>query len=84
MGRWNMIIRMSLLDLLSARMNCMNLSDLRFLDRYERIRLRHEINKIPAEAASCKEWNDALQYLAGDSRARATAREAKAALLKEL
>ena len=59
----------SLLDYLHMRMNCVYLSDLRFLDAYGRRRLVYELRQIPPGAASLSDWNDALGYLAGEASA---------------
>ena len=57
----------SLLDTLAARMGCGYLSDLRFLSEWEMERLGRLIEEIPPEEATLEEWNDALEYLTGDS-----------------
>lgn len=55
--------RLPLLDYLTYRMECMYISNLRFLNRLEIRRLIKEIEEIPADACSLWEWNDALCYL---------------------
>lgn len=54
---------MSLLDMLTCRLKCEYLSDLRHLNHLKRTQLIHELNNIPADAATLGEWNDALHYL---------------------
>lgn len=53
-----------LLEVLSMRVNCQFLSDIKYLDELDRRRLAHVLEHIPPDAAALKEWNDALQYLA--------------------
>ena len=79
-----MITEMSLLDVLSIRMNCLNLSDLKYLNNCGRAKLCRIISEIPEDDAPCSEWNDALQYLTGDNTAQASASEAKEALITGL
>lgn len=55
--------RLPLLDYLTYRMECMYISNLRFLNKLEIRRLIKEIEEIPADACSLWEWNDALCYL---------------------
>ncbi len=43
--------------------NCQFLSDIKYLDELDRKRLAHILERIPPDAATLKEWNDALQYL---------------------
>lgn len=54
----------SLLDMLSVKIQCKFLSDLHYLHDWEREQLIRELEKIPPDIASIKEWNDALAYLA--------------------
>lgn len=74
----------SLLDLLTVQMGCDYLSDLRFLDSTRRAALAEKLKRLPAEVSSLRDWNDALQYLTGDGIPRATAEEARAALIAGL
>lgn len=74
----------SLLDLIAAQMGCDFLSDLRFLDSTQRAALAEKLKQLPARASNLHDWNDALQYLTGDSAPRATADEARAALIAGL
>ena len=57
--------RESLLDALAGRMGCTYLSDLRFLDEWERVRLRRLLRGVRPEEAELAQWNDALEYLTG-------------------
>ena len=68
-----------LLDHLADRCHCAYLSDLRFLNEAQRRRLACEIEAVSADAASLREWNDALEYLTGRS-AEQTVEEARARL----
>ncbi len=79
-----MKIEMSLLELLAVLMDCDFLSDLRFLDSTQRAALAEKLKRIPARVSNLHDWNDALQYLTGDSVTRATAEEARAALIAGL
>lgn len=58
-----MVFKMSLLDMLSIQARCPCLSDLKYLDDWQRVRLARELEKFPADAADLKDWNDALAYL---------------------
>lgn len=77
-------IHISLLDVLSIRMGCTYLSDLRFLDGAQRAMLAGKLERIPARAADLRDWNDALEYLTGDSRPMADPEQARAALIAAL
>lgn len=71
-----MTAEQSLLDLLSAQMGCMYLSDLRLLPAEERRRLAEKLERMEPGDADLRDWNDALNYLA-DAPPEATARAAK-------
>lgn len=45
------------------RADCTCLSDLRYLNEWQRARLARALEEIPADAAGVWEWNDALAYL---------------------
>lgn len=77
-------IQMSLLDAMSSQMGCAYLSDLRFGDGTQRGILAGKLENIPATAADLRDWNEALEYLTGDSRPMADAEQAKAALIAAL
>ena len=59
-----MTFEIPLVDALSIQADCMYLSDLRYLDKWQRVRLARILGQLPADAASLEEWNNALQYLA--------------------
>jgi len=75
---------LSLLDILSLQMGCDYLSDLRFLDHIQRAELAKKLRNLPARDTDLHDWNGALQYLTGDNRPRATAEQAKSALIAGL
>ena len=79
-----MTLHLSLLDVLSMKMRCDYLSDLRFLNGGQRALLVQKLERLTAEDEDLPDWNDALQYLTGDSQPRATAAQAKAALIAGL
>ena len=55
-----MMFQMSLLDAMYMQTNCPCLSDLRRLHDWQKARLARSLERIPPEAASLHEWNDAL------------------------
>ena len=57
-------LTLPLLDFLQHKAGCAYLSDLRDLNGWQRMRLARVLEKIPAEAADLRTWNDALDYLA--------------------
>lgn len=75
---------LSLLDVMSIQMGCTYLSDLHFLNSDQRALLAGKLNRLTPKDADLHDWNDALEYLTGDSRPRATAEQAKAALIAGL
>ena len=76
--------RMSLLDAMQTQMGCDYLSDLRFLDHTRRTELAEKLKNLPTRDATLHDWNDALHYLTGDDQPRATAEQAKSALIAGL
>ena len=72
-----------LLEYLAGRCHCVYLSDLRFLNEAQRRRLACEIEAVSADAASLREWNDALEYLTGRS-AEQTVERARKRLIQSL
>ena len=76
-------VTISLLDALAVRIGCEYLSDLRFLDGVQQVRLVRALKKIGPEEASLAEWNDALQYLINEPP-RQTPEDAKARLIDSL
>lgn len=78
-----MTFEIPLVDALSIQADCMYLSDLRYLDKWQRVRLARILEQLPADAASLEEWNNALQYLAQQSPEE-TAEAARERLLQSL
>lgn len=78
-----MIMKIDLLDALSMWADCRYLSDLKYLDEWRRARLARALEKLPADAADLKEWNDALQYLSRDAP-QETAEAARERLIQSL
>ena len=78
MGR-NNALTLPLLEYLSYRAGCAYLSDLRYISDWQRVQLARVLEKIPAEAADLRTWNDALEYLAREP-SEPTAEEAPARL----
>lgn len=75
---------MSLLDLMSLQMGCDYLSDLCNLSRGQRAILAEKLERLPARESDLCDWNEALRYLTGDGAPRATAEDARAALISGL
>lgn len=73
----------SLLEFLALKLNCVCLSDLRFLPDWRRKQLANEIENIPPQNVSVSEWNDALCYLT-ESEAEKTKEEARIRLISLL
>lgn len=71
-----MMVRQSLLDLMSIQMGCMYLSDLRFLSPEQRRYLARKLERLTPREEDTRDWNDALEYLTG-SRPEPTVRAAK-------
>ena len=76
-----MMVRQSLLDLLSIQMKCDYLSDLRFLlpEQY----LVQKLERLTPREEDVGGWNDALTYLTG-ALPEETAQAAKEQLVKLL
>lgn len=53
----------SLVDFLAEEMGCVYVSDLTHLDARQQQRLAAVLEKLPSEAASQREWEDALCYI---------------------
>lgn len=58
------VLSLPLLDFLAYRAGHTVLSDLHHMDALDRAQMARALEAIPPEAASLKEWNDALEYLA--------------------
>lgn len=78
-----MMVRQSLLDLMSIQMGCMYLSDLRFLSPKQRRYLAQKLERLTPREEDVHEWNDALTYLT-DSPPATTAIAAREQLIKIL
>lgn len=63
------MITISLVDYLAAQIACAYISDLRFMDTLEKIRLFHVIRKLSPSDWSLRQWNDALEYIANKQAA---------------
>lgn len=82
MGR-NNALTLPLLEYLSYQAGCAYLSDLKYIDSWQRARLARVLEKIPAGAADLRTWNDALDYLAQAPPEQA-AEDARALLITKL
>lgn len=78
-----MMVRYSLLDLLSIQMKCDYLSDLRFLSPEQRRYLTQKLERLTPREEDARDWNDALSYLTGEAP-KATSQVAKDRLVKLL
>lgn len=72
-----------LLETLARRLDCAYLSDLKYLDPARRRVLAELVRAMPEQEASCREWNDALNYLGGGESC-STAEKARTALMELL
>lgn len=63
------MISLSLVDYLAAQLGCEFISDLRFLDKLNYLRLAHIVKTISPEDWPLREWNDALEYVANKQAA---------------
>lgn len=80
-GDAGMMVRQSLLDLLSIQMKCEYLSDLRFLPQKQGWHLAQKLERQTSRKGKARDWNDALTYLKGASP-QATEQAAKEQLIK--
>lgn len=78
-----MTLEIPLLDVFSIQADYMYLSDLHYLDKWQRMRLAQTLEQVPDDAASLEEWNSALQYLA-QQQPEETAAVARPRLLQSL
>lgn len=76
-------LTLPLLDFLQYKAGCAYLSDLRYISGWQKVQLAHALEKIPAEAADLRTWNDALAYLA-QAGPEQTAETARARLIAAL
>ena len=72
-----------LLEFLAYKAGCAYLSDLPHASGRQRAQLAHELERVPAEAAALREWNDALDYLA-QAPPEETAQAARERLIQSL
>ena len=79
----NTTLTLPLLEFLQYRAGCAYLSDLKYIDSWQRARLARVLEKIPAGAAELRTWNDALDYLAQAPPEQA-AEDARALLITKL
>ena len=82
MGR-NDALTLPLLEDLSHRAGCAYLSDLKYINGWQRARLARVLEEIPAWAADLRTWNDALDYFAQAPPEQA-AEDARALLITKL
>lgn len=82
MGR-NDALTLPLLEYLSHRAGCAYLSDLKYINGWQRARLARVLEEIPAWSADLRTWNDALDYLAQAPPEQA-AEDARALLITKL
>ena len=77
-------LTLPLLEFLAYKAGCQYLSDLPYAGGWQRARLVRELERMPAEAATLLEWNDALAYLsqAPPEKTAQAARERLIAALK--
>ena len=79
----NTTLTLPLLEFLQYRAGCAYLSDLKYIDSWQKARLARVLEEIPAEAADLRTWNDALDYLA-QAEPEQTAEDARARLIAAL
>ena len=72
-----------LLEFMQYKAGCAYLSDLKYIDSWQKARLARVLEEIPAEAADLRTWNDALDYLA-QAEPEQTAEDARARLIAAL
>lgn len=76
-----MIMKQSLLELLSIQMGCENLSDLRYLTITQKHYLAQKLKMLSPRQEDLRDWNEALTYLTGEPEEK-TAFAAKARLIE--
>lgn len=74
---------MSLLDVMAIQAGCEYLSDLRYIDDLQRLRLARALEKVSPQSGTLFEWNDALEYLTGEPH-QPTPEAAKERLMRAL
>ena len=78
-----MMMKQSLLELLSIQMGCEYLSDLRYLTITQRNYLAQKLKLLSPRQEDLRDWNEALTYLTGAPEEK-TALAAKARLIELL
>lgn len=73
-----------LFERMAELMGCTYVSDLRYLDRKEKLRLAGIVSLIPDSDADLFQWNDALEYLTGAKVKQPDPASAKLALVTKL
>ena len=73
-----------LFERMAELMGCSYVSDLRYLDRKEKLRLAGIVSLIPDSDADLFQWNDALEYLTGAKVKQTDPAFAKLALVTKL
>lgn len=79
-----MLEKMSFLDAMAVQAGCMYLSDLHYLNDYQRGHLAQSLEETSPQKADLRDWNDALEYITGKNTPCSSAEQAKAALLNFL
>lgn len=78
-----MAMEVSLLDVLALCADCDTISELRLAGSWQRAVLARCVERLEAEQAPLREWNDALSYLSGCGP-QLTSEQARAELLASL
>lgn len=68
------MMKFQLIDYLAYKLNCRYISDLHFLPEFM---VKQEVQQIPVEQCSLKEWEDLASYLCGEEKKFRLARDAK-------
>ena len=58
-------VSLSLVDYLAAKAGCMYISDLKYLPPTEKYFLYRTVRELSPDCFPLREWNDALEYIAG-------------------
>lgn len=78
-----MTLEQSLLERLAVQMECVYLSDLKFLTEAQRSFLAHTLERLTPREEDMSQWNDALVYLTG-AKPETSAHMAKIRLIQRL
>ena len=76
--------KMALLDVMAVQAGCMYLSDLHYIDDFQRKRLACALERVTARDEDLFDWNDALEYITGKKKPHPSAEKAKADLIAAL